>query len=144
MALGVQIVFDCHDPASLSKFYAEALHYKLQDPPRGFKSWEEALKAWGVPEAEWESTSAIVDPDGKGPRIFFQQMETPKLGKNRLHIDMNASGGPRVSLEERKKQVRSEVDRLSKLGANAGREWEEQGDFWVVMTDPEGNEFCVQ
>lgn len=38
MARTVQIVFDCHDPAGLSKFYAGALHYKLQDPPEGHSS----------------------------------------------------------------------------------------------------------
>jgi glyoxalase superfamily protein len=64
MARKVQIVFDCRDPASLSKFYAEALHYKVQDPPEGYRSWEEALKDWGVSEEEWNSASAIVDPEG--------------------------------------------------------------------------------
>jgi hypothetical protein len=144
MVRKVQIVFDCHDPLGLSKFYAEALHYKLQDPPEGYKSWEEALKAWNVPEEEWNSASAIVDPEGKGPRIYFQQMDTPKLGKNRVHIDVNASEGSRVPIQERKGQVRAEVERLLKLGATEQREWEEQGEYWVVMLDPEGNEFCVQ
>jgi hypothetical protein len=140
----VQIVFDCRDPAGLSKFYAEALHYKLQDPPEGYKSWEEALKAWGVPEAEWNSASAIVDPEEKGPRIYFQQMDTPKLGKNRVQLDINASEGARVPTQERKGQVRAEVERLLKLGAIEQREWEERQEYWVVLQDPEGNEFCVQ
>jgi hypothetical protein len=144
MTQKIQIVFDCRDPVALSKFYAEALHYKLQDPPEGYKSWEEALKAWGVPEEEWNSSSAIVDPEGKGPRIYFQQMDTPKLGKNRVHLDINASGGLRATIDERKEQARAEVERLLKLGATEQREWEEQGEYWVVMLDPEGNEFCVQ
>jgi len=138
------VVFDCRDPDGLSKFYAEALHYKLQDPPEGFRSWEDALKAWKIPEEDWESTSAIVDPEGKGPRVFFQQMDTPKPGKNRVHLDLNASAGPRATLQDRKVQVRAEVERLVKLGAKEQREWEERGDYWVVMLDPEGNEFCVQ
>jgi hypothetical protein len=144
MAQKVQIVFDCSNPADLSKFYADALHYKKQDPPEGYKSWEQALKAWGVPEEEWNSASAIVDPDGGGPRIYFQQMNTPKLGKNRVHLDVNASGGPQVPIQERKEQVRAEVERLLILGATEQAEWEERGDYWVVMLDPEGNEFCVQ
>jgi hypothetical protein len=144
MSQKVQIVFDCHDPAGLSKFYAEALHYKLQDPPEGYKSWEEALKSWGAPQEEWNSASAIVDPEGKGPRIYFQQMDTPKLGKNRVHLDLNASSGLKVPIEQRKEQIRIEVERLLKLGATKQREWEEQGEYWVVMLDPEGNEFCVQ
>jgi hypothetical protein len=75
MAFSLQAVFDCKDPASLSKFYAEALHYKLQDPPAGYESWEKWLMEKGIPEEEWNSASAIVDPEGKGPRIYFQQMD---------------------------------------------------------------------
>jgi len=125
-------------------FYAEALHYKLQEPPKGYASWEDALREWGIPEEDWHLTNAIVDPEGAGPRIFFQRMDTPKIGKNRLHLEMNLSDGEKVSLEERKKQVRLEVERLTILGATIEREWEEQNEFWVVMLDPEGNEFCVQ
>lgn len=97
-----------------------------------------------VPESEWNSASAIVDSEGKGSRIYFQQMDTPKPGKNRVHIDMNVSSGIRVPIEERKRQVDAEVERLLKLGATKQRGWEEQGEYWVVMQDPEGNEFCVQ
>jgi hypothetical protein len=144
MALELQVVFDCADPEKLSSFYAAALHYKLQDPPSGFNSWEEALKAWDIPEEEWNSASAIVDPEGKGPRIYFQQMDTPKLGKNRLHIDINASGGLKIPLEERKKQVDSEVQRIILLGAKKDHELEDSREYCVVMLDSEGNEFCVQ
>ena len=144
MATGIQIVFDCADPAKLAAFWAAALHYKVQDPPGGFASWSEFLKAQGVPESEWNSASAAVDPDGKGPRIFFQRMATPKPGKNRLHIDINASGGRGVTRGEQVKRVGAEVERLVKLGARKQKEWDEDGEFWVVMLDPEGNEFCVQ
>jgi len=140
----VQIVFDCKDPAGLSRFYASALNYKLQDPPEGFATWEDALRAWNVPGEDWNSKSVIVDPDQAGPRIFFQQMDTPKPAKNRLHIDINASTSSNVSLEERKEQVRKAVERITKLGAREPQEWEEDGEYWVVMLDPEGNEFCVQ
>jgi hypothetical protein len=148
MVSKLQIVFDCADPAGLSEFYAKALHYKLQDPPIGFDSWEGWLKQQRIPESEWNSASAIIDPEGKGPRIYFQQMDTPKLGKNRLHIDINASGGLKVPFEERKKQVDSEVLRLVTDGAKKDHELEGgSGDFreyCVIMLDPEGNEFCVQ
>jgi Glyoxalase-like domain len=144
MAFSLQVVFDCRDPDGLAKFYAEALHYKLQDPPKGYASWEALLKEQGIPESEWNSASAIVDPTDKGPRIYFQQMDTPKLGKNRLHIDINASKGSRVPLEERKGQVDREVIRLVELGATKDHMLEEQGEYCVIMLDPEGNEFCVQ
>ena len=140
----LQVVFDCKDPDTLARFYAEALHYKLQDPPEGYESWERWLKEQGVPEAEWNSASAIIDPSAKGPRIYFQQMDTPKLGKNRLHIDMNLSEGSKVALEARKKQVDSEVDRIVMLGARKDHELGENGEYCVIMLDPEGNEFCVQ
>ena len=144
MGTSTQIVFDTVDPDHLARFWAETLHYKLQDPPTGFASWPAWLKAQGIPESEWNSASAIVDPDGKGPRIYFQQMDTPKLGKNRLHIDVNASGGSRVPLDERKRQVNSEVKRLVSIGATMHHELEEMGQYCVIMLDPDGNEFCVQ
>ncbi len=151
MGAKTQIVFDTRDPDRLARFWAEALHYKLQDPPAGFESWEAALKAWKVPKEEWNSASAIVDPEGRGPRIYFQQMDTPKQGKNRLHLDVNASGGPGVPFETRKAQVDEEMDRILKLGATRQKAWDlpprskgEPGEYWVVMLDPEGNEFCIQ
>ena len=89
--------------------------------------------------------TAIIDPAGKGPRVYFQKMDTPKLGKNRIHIDVNASSGSRVPVQERKEEVNKEVDRLLGLGATKQqREVEEMGEYCVVMLDPEGNEFCVQ
>jgi Glyoxalase-like domain len=144
VAHGVQIVFDCKDPASLAGFYAQVLHYKVQDPPPGFQTWEEWLNSKGVPKDDWNSANAIVDPLGKGPRIYFQQMDTPKLGKNRLHIDVNASGGSKTPLDERKSQVDAEVDRIVQFGATKQREVGGVDEYCVVMTDPEGNEFCVQ
>ena len=144
VAHGVQVVFDCRDPKALAGFYAQVLHYKVQDPPRGFSTWEEWMKAKGIPEEEWNSAESIVDPEGKGPRIYFQQMDTPKFGKNRLHIDVNASGGSRVPTQLRKEQVDAEVDRILILGATKQNVVEETGEYCVVMLDPEGNEFCVQ
>lgn len=144
MARSLQVVFDTADPDRLATFYAAALHYKKQDPPEGYATWEEALKAHGVPEAEWNSASAIVDPDGKGPRIYFQQMTTPKPSKNRVHMDINVTGGSKVPLAERKARVDAEVARLAGLGATKDQPWEEFGGYWVVMFDPDGNEFCVQ
>jgi len=142
LATRIQIVFDCSDPAALARFWAQALHYKIQDPPKGFGSWEEFLEAQCVPKKNWNCANAIVDPQGVGPRIFFQRMKTPKPKKNRLHIDINASAGA-VPKEQRKK-VGAEVKRLIELGAAKQKEWEEDGEYWVVMLDPENNEFCVQ
>jgi hypothetical protein len=147
MATPIQVVIDCADPAALSKFWAAALHYKLDDPPPGFDSWPAFLEAQGVPESEWNSASAVSDPDGKGPRIYFQRVPEPKQGKNRVHIDVNA-GGPRGTPDdERRAKVDAEVERLTGEGATVfkpGEVEERFNEYWVIMQDPEGNEFCVQ
>ncbi len=144
MAHSIQVVFDTADPERLGEFWAAALHYRIQPPPTGYDSWEAFLRAMNVPEQDWHSANAIVDPEGKGPRIYFQKMDTPKLAKNRLHLDINASGGSRVTLEEREARVHTEVERLVELGATRLREVRDEHEYWVVMADPEANEFCVQ
>jgi catechol 2,3-dioxygenase-like lactoylglutathione lyase family enzyme len=144
MATQVQVTFDCADPAALSNFWAAALGYRLQDPPEGFATWEAFLTDLGVPEDEWNSASAVVDPDGVGPRLYFQRVPEPKAAKNRVHLDLNVGGPLGTPLDERKAAVGREVKRMTDLGADVVREVEERGEFWVVMRDPEGNEFCLQ
>jgi glyoxalase superfamily protein len=142
MARSVQVVIDCKAPGVLSRFWAAALGYVLQPPPEGFGSWEEFLTSMGVPEALWDSRSAIVDPDGGGPRIFFQKVPEPKSLKNRLHLDIR-TGGPDVEGEERRNGIDARVQELLAIGATLLRPVEEMGEYWVVLQDPEGNEFCV-
>ncbi len=144
MATSVQIVFDSLDPDRLARFWSEALHYVIQPPPPGYATWEAFLEAMNVPKEEWDSASAIVDPEGKGPRIFIQKLDTPKPGKNRVHLDMNAGGGGRIAIEERKTRVDAEVRRLLELGAQRLRTESDGDEYWVVMADPDANEFCVQ
>jgi hypothetical protein len=145
MATSIQVVFDCGDPVRLARFWSEALRYTLQDPPQGFESWEAWLADQGVPEADWNAASAVVDPDGVGPRIYFQRVPEPKTVKNRVHLDLNVGGGHAAGLDENRRLVDAEVDRLTGLGASVFRPGSvERGEYWVVMQDPEGNEFCVQ
>jgi glyoxalase superfamily protein len=145
MATGIQVVFDCADPDRLARFWATALHYRVQDPPDGFTSWEAWLADAGVPESEWNSASAIVDPEGAGPRVYFQRVPEGKVVKNRVHLDLNASSKREVGSDEGRRRVDSEVERLRSEGATVVRPGgEERGEYWVVMQDPEGNEFCVQ
>lgn len=140
----LQITIDCADPAALSSFWAQALPgYQLQDPPEGFATWPLALAAWGVPESEWNSASAIVDVGGQGPRLFFQQVPEAKASKNRLHLDVGVSDGPETPVDLKRSQVQPVVERLVSLGATWLRDVEEMGSFWSVLHDPEGNEFCV-
>ena len=144
MATGVQIVFDCADPDTLATFWASALHYKKQDPPAGFASWPDFLKAQGIPQSQWNSASAIVDPDGVGPRIYFQQVPEGKTVKNRVHLDLNVGGPRSAPPDERRRRVDAEVGRLVRLGARQSRTIEERGEYFINMFDPESNEFDVQ
>jgi hypothetical protein len=145
MAVSIQIVFDAADPDRLARFWAAALGYQLQPPPPGFDSWDAFLDSIGVPPEERGDASAIVDPDGGRPRIFFQRVPEPKTAKNRMHIDVNAGGGAGTPLGERRRLVDAEVARLKALGATDERgAMEKHGEYWVRMNDPEGNEFCVQ
>ncbi len=142
MATQIQVTFDCADPARLAEFWAQALGYVQQGPPEGFDSWESWLTAMGIPEKDWNSTNACVDPDGVGPRLLFQRVPEPKSVKNRVHLDVNVAHG--LSGAAQHTRVNEEVERLTQLGAEKVREVEERGEHWVVMQDPEGNEFCLQ
>jgi len=145
MATSIQLVFDTADPGREAEFWAAALHYELQPPPGDYATWDEFLRAEHVPESEWNDSSAIVDPEGKGPRMYFQKVPEGKTAKNRLHMDLNVGGGRATSLEERIKRVDAEVARLKALGASDHRgSGSEPGGYWVRMNDPEGNEFCIQ
>jgi hypothetical protein len=98
----------------------------------------------GVPESEWGSASAVIDPEGKGARIFFQRVPEPKSVKNRVHLDVSVGGGHATPMEERRARVDAEAERLVSLGATRVSGMEKMGEHWVVMHDPEGNEFCLQ
>ena len=143
MATEVQITFDSADPAALAAFWAEVLGYVLQPPPGDFASWDEALDAWGVPPAERNSRSALIDPDGSRPRVFFQRVPEGKTAKNRVHLDVRAAPGQES--DERMATLEAEAARLVVLGASRFKRFEpgpmEAG--FIVMQDPEGNEFCL-
>ncbi|MCP2266792.1 VOC family protein [Promicromonospora thailandica] len=142
MATTFQVTFDAADPRALGDFWCEVLGYVRDAPPEGFATWEEALTAWGLPEERWNDKNALRDPDGAGPRIFIQKVPEPKTAKNRVHLDVNVGAGLRG--EERVARLRAEADRVESLGATRVTEGSELGDFWIVMRDPEGNEFCLQ
>lgn len=144
MTTRIQVTYDCADPGAMAEFWATALGYRLQDPPRGFDTWEAFLADAGVPESEWGAVSAIVDPDGARPRIYLQRVPEAKAGKNRLHFDLGVTAGPQQPLTERIDLVTAEVQRLQTIGATKVETRDENGEFWVVMRDVEGNEFCVQ
>jgi hypothetical protein len=146
MAVSYQLVIDCTSPEPLAHFWAEALHYVIAPPPSGFDSWDAFYRSIGVPEAELGiGADSIADPTGEGPRLWFQIVPEKKSIKNRIHIDVNASGGRGVSLEVRRDRVEAEAERLAALGATRLRTIEEEGldHYAVAMADPEGNEFDI-
>ena len=97
-----------------------------------------------IPEEDWNSASAVVDPEGKGPRLYFQRVPEGKVVKNRVHLDLNVGGGRETPMDKRKLRVDAEAERLAGEGATKVRPMEQRGEYWVVMQDPEGNEFCLQ
>ncbi|MEZ5204755.1 MAG: VOC family protein [Acidimicrobiales bacterium] len=144
MAREVQITFDCADPARLAAFWAEALGYQLQPPPPGFNTWDEALDAFGVPPDQRNTRSAVVDPDGAGPRLFFQQVPEPKGTKNRVHLDVRAAPG--LQGDERMAALEAEADRLVALGATLLARFDPEPPLsfgHLILADPEGNELCL-
>lgn len=124
------ITFDCARPAPLARFWAAALGYAV----RPYDDEEIArLRAIGIEDVEDDPSVAIDPPGGAGPTIFFTKVPEPKTVKNRVHLDIRAERG-----------VDDEVHRLAELGATVVQAHAEERGRWVVMADPEGNEFCVE
>jgi len=110
----VNTAFDCADPYTLAGFWSEVTGCPRSPEDRP-----------GDPEA------SIALPDGMN--LFFQRVPEPKRGKNRLHLCLRPQGSQS-----------EELDRLLRLGATVvdDRRGLEHGG-WVVLADPEGNEFCL-
>jgi glyoxalase superfamily protein len=144
MAIPFQVTFDCADPEALALFWAAALDYQQEPPPPGHDSWRSWAESVQLPEEQWNDFRAIVDPDGAGPRLFFQRVPEGKMAKNRVHLDVNVGGGRATPEPERAARVAEAVDRLVDLGAGKLREVRDESGHFVVMRDPEGNEFCLQ
>jgi hypothetical protein len=144
MSRGFQVTFDANDPVALADFWSLALGYIIQPPPPGFDSWDDWARSMGIPESEWDRARALVDPEGSGPRLFFQQVPEGKSAKNRVHLDINAGGGHHVEREPKIAAVEAHVDRLLEAGASFMERYDNELGYWVVLLDPEGNEFCVQ
>jgi hypothetical protein len=152
MSRQVQVTFDAHDPRALSSFWRDVLGYVHPAPPGvdlppgadPLAAWDEFLAGIGVPEEQRNSNSAVEDPDGSGPRLFFQQVPEDKVAKNRLHLDVRAAPG--LQGDERMAALEAECHRLVALGATRVRRDEPAPPLsagFIVMRDPEGNEFCL-
>ncbi|WP_193607243.1 VOC family protein [Nocardioides lijunqiniae] len=138
----IQVTVDCADPRALSLFWNAVLGYDFPPPPPGFGSWDDFSAS--LPPEHRNSASGSEDPAGRGPRLFFQRVPEPKSGKNRLHLDVRAAPG--LEGEERMTALESECERLVALGATRVQRHEPAPPMshgFIVMQDPEGNEFCL-
>jgi hypothetical protein len=122
----LDLAIDCADPASLARFWVEALGYP----------------AAGIAVEPDNSDAMLRAPEPGLPMVYFQRVPEGKVAKNRVHLDLRVGGdGP---LEERRARIDAEAARLIALGASDRRgPIEEGGSYWVRMNDPEGNEFCL-
>jgi glyoxalase superfamily protein len=153
MAAGFMLVIDCADPDRLARFWAAALGYVIEPPPVGWASWDDYWRSIGVPEEDLGiGVDRIMDPEGRGPRIWFQVVPERKTVKNRLHLDIHASGDEphaspwgKIPLEVRKQRVDAEASRLAALGATVVAVLSTDGldHYAIAMRDPEGNEFDI-
>lgn len=143
-----KVVVDAGDPHAQADFWAAALGYEVEDNSVLVRRLLEAgalpaeatvdshgrpafldLIAVRHPEDPYDEGTGV----GRGRRLLFQRVPEAKTVKNRLHLDLHPGDGRREG----------EVERLEALGASVLRRVKEPAGEWVVMADPEGNEFCV-
>ena len=138
------LTFDCSSVPTMKEFWRVALGYVSPRPPEGWETWESWLRDHDVPEEEWGEGGGLDDPDGVLPDISFLRVPEGKTAKNRVHLDLQVSGGRHLDQSLRQERIAAEAERLVRAGATVRRRHEERGALdHVVMADPEGNEFCV-
>jgi hypothetical protein len=137
----VQVTFDCADPRAVAHFWKAVLGYVDSPVPSGFDSWD-AFDA-SLPVQSQGSAWACQDPDGVGPRLFFQRVPELKTVKNRVHLDVRV--GVRLTGDERVAALEADAVRLEALGARRLylQLADEENESCLTMQDIEGNEFCL-
>ncbi len=111
------VTFDCTHATELATFWSAALDRPIDpgDPDTG----------------EYFASIGRENPTPGEPALMFIQVPEPKTGKNRTHLDLDASDRA------------SEVERLVGLGATVTHDKDEWGVRWTTLADPAGNEFCI-
>ncbi|WP_431961661.1 VOC family protein [Actinacidiphila sp. bgisy160] len=117
-----ELAVDCHDPERLAAFWCAVLDFKVIDRSEG-----------KVEIGSWEPTVEEVLARQMPPTLVFVRVPEGKTRKNRLHLDVSPIDG----------STEDEVARLLDLGATRVDVGQGPGRSWVVMADPEGNEFDV-
>ena len=112
------LTIDCHDPKLLGEFWQQVLSWRITHE---------------------SDTEVVLEPpagsplENVAPDILFLKVPDKKVVKNRLHLDLRPDDRD------------AEVARIKKLGAvevEIGQS-QDANTTWVVLADPEGNEFCV-
>jgi predicted enzyme related to lactoylglutathione lyase len=111
------ITLDCADARAQARFWAAVLGWttEQQDDVPGHVEY------------------LVAPPGGGSPRLYFTTVPERKAGKNRLHLDLLPPG----------EDARAELTRLTGLGATVLAD-QPPGAGWLVLADPEGNEFCLE
>jgi hypothetical protein len=117
-----ELAIDCADPSGLARFWCSVLGYEVQDEDDGVVT----IGSPTVPEGRNR-------PGPVPPVLTFARVPEGKTVKNRLHLDVNPTD----------REQDEEVRRLLDLGARHADVGQGPDVSWVVMADPEGNEFCV-
>jgi hypothetical protein len=141
-----QLTIDANDPALLARFWGRALGYQPAPPAEPDSTWLRHYRARLGDLAAF--SDRLFDPAGLRPPIWFQEVPEAKAGKNRLHLDLYPTGRDgSVPHQRRVEMVEAKVAELVELGASVGNRIREDDPddpvYFVVMHDPEGNEFCV-
>jgi hypothetical protein len=121
-----EISLDCHDPDRLADFWTAALDWVVLEREPG-------LVEVGPARATDQALLDAVRSGPVPPTMFLAAVEEDKVVKNRMHLDLSPVDRSRDE----------EVERLLALGATRADVGQTGDESWVVMADPEGNEFCV-
>jgi hypothetical protein len=121
-----EISLDCHDPDLLAAFWTAALDWVVLDREPG-------LVEIGPARSDDQGLLDAVRSGPVPPTMFLAAVEEGKVVKNRMHLDLSPVDRSRDE----------EVERLLALGATRADVGQTGEESWVVMADPEGNEFCV-
>jgi hypothetical protein len=140
MATTVQVTVDCADPHRVARFWAAALGYEKESHvdvvqgllDAGLLGRDATVEVDGG--VQFADVSACRDPDGVGPRLFFQRVPEGRSAKNRVHLDLHVGTG----------RAEAEAERLVALGATHLWRTDDRGAPCWTMADVEGNEFCVE
>lgn len=114
-----ELCIDCSDPRSLAGFWKDVLGWEIEEEEENGGDEDDEI--------------ALRDPEQEYPILLFVKVPEGKTVKNRLHIDVSP----------RDRDQDAELRRLLSLGARRTDVGQGEEVSWVVLADPEGNEFCL-